>query len=174
VEEKASISLAAAEASYKNATDVKQAMMGPLEVLPMYVQAAEDAKKAAEVAYNIAAQHDDTDAQLEAAEKAKAAWEAAKEHCNNATNLLHNAADLAHKADVNIQAIEAYLDSVETEVDFEQILAKIDQLIEDAGGNDNGIDEWLETIEPSFTKKCSGKSVLTKKNADLNAAGFAH
>lgn len=77
--------------AYMMSMDKKQAMMVPLEALPTYVKAAEEAKAAAEAAYNIAAQHNETPTQSAALLKAETAWLEAKEHCKLANALLADA-----------------------------------------------------------------------------------
>jgi hypothetical protein len=81
LEEEAEFAKASAEGAYEMTMEMKSMIGESLEVLPMYVQNAEEAKEAAKAAYNIANQHKDTDTQLEALMKAEGAYASASEHC---------------------------------------------------------------------------------------------
>jgi hypothetical protein len=177
-EKEAKSAIAAAEAAYNQAKELKQAMMEPLESLPMYVEAAEAAKQAAEAAYTIAAEHDDTPLQVEAEERARNAWIAAKEHCQQARDLLADAEDMAAIADNVLEEAALSLEDTALVV-FDDIFDEIDTLIEEAqnGGGDSGLADWLQTLVPNFAKKCHGKSVANQKDVfegDIGALGFAH
>jgi hypothetical protein len=153
-----------AETALANTVGLKQALMEAKDTLPMYIQAAEDAKYKAEAAYNIAKTHTDTETQRAAEEKARKAWEAASDHCAQAKDLLVTAEDMVSKADLAISLASASL-YVAQENDFAPIIDEIDGLIEDAqngGGDDNGsaLALWLETVEKSGTS-CSRRAVDT-------------
>jgi hypothetical protein len=72
--EEAEYAKSSAEGLYEMTMEMKSLIGESLEVLPMYVQDAENAKKTAEAAYNIANQHKDTDTQLEALMIAEGAY----------------------------------------------------------------------------------------------------
>lgn len=81
LEEEAEFAKASAEGAYEMTMEMKSMIGESLEVLPMYVQNAEEAKEAAKAAYNIANQHKDTDTQIDALMKAESAYASASEHC---------------------------------------------------------------------------------------------
>ena len=66
------------------------------------------------------------------------------------------------------------MESVETTVDFKAILDEIDEIIDTAGGGGSPLNDWLETIEANFNKKCKSNSIKTVSDDGLNALGFAH
>lgn len=172
----------AAEEKYGEAKAHKEELMQSLESLPMYVQAAEEAKYKAEAAYNIAAQHDDTPEQIAAEVRARDAYIAAKEHCAQAKDLLHDAEDMAFKAQTTIEQANAMLTEAQ-KLDFQPIYEEIDELIEGAqnGGGDDGddahLENWLETFQPSFSKKCHRNSAMAESTTFADGTvgfGAAH
>jgi hypothetical protein len=142
----------------------------------MYAQAAEDAKYKAKTAYDIAIQHDDTPEQIAAEIRARDAYIAAKEHCAKAKELLHEAEDMSFKSATILEQAIAMLTEAQ-KLDFEPIYEDIDELIEGAqnggggDGDDAQLEDWLETIEADFSKKCHRRSAKTESTTFADGTG---
>ena len=166
-----------ANTAYMMSMEKKQDLMVPLDALPQYVEAAEQAKAAAIAAHAIASQHTETPLQVAALEKAEAALIEAKEHCKKANELLADALNMAAEADDVIKAAKEAFESADG-IDFSGFMDEIDALIEEAENNDGGspLADWLATIVPtaSGSKACRSSGIKTDVSADLNAVGFAH
>ena len=109
LQDEADTAVVVAEDALAKTVELKEALMAAKDTLPMYIQAAEEAKAKAEAAYDVAKTHTATPTQRAAEEKARNAWEAAKDHCAHAKDLLASAEDMVSKADNAISLASASL-----------------------------------------------------------------